>query len=341
MVKGLAVDGVSVHFGDTAALDGVSLEVGAGRVLAVLGPSGCGKSTLLRVIAGLQPPDAGAVRWDGADITAVPTHRRGFALMFQDGQLFPHLDVTANIAYPLRRQGVSRSDAKARALELLDLVGLAGFGDRRPTSLSGGQQQRVALARALAAQPRLLLLDEPLSALDRDLRERLAVDLRRILTETGTTALVVTHDHAEAFTVADDAVLLGAGRVVQRGAVEQLWRAPVDVEAARFLGYRTVLTGAPALAVRQQLGAPGDGPVALRRGALRVVPVGEATWTGQVSHTTYGADDVTLTVDVDGLGQIPVAADEPPPPASLVGLALVPGQVALLARSGLVHSDAT
>lgn len=340
-MSGLEVRDVSVAFDQTQALDGVSLQVATGRILAVLGPSGCGKSTLLRVIAGLQQPDRGAVLFDGQDITSVPTHRRGFALMFQDGQLFGHLSVAANVAYPLRRQGVSRRDAAARAGELLELVGLAGFADRSPRTLSGGQQQRVALARALAAQPRLLLLDEPLSALDRDLRERLAVDLRQILTATGTTALLVTHDHSEAFTLADDAVLLRAGHVVQHGEVADLWREPVDEEAARFLGYRTVLTGQAAIDVRRVLQVPGDGPVALRRGALRVSS-GPGQLDGIAGPSAYGADEVTVQVDLPGLGVLPVTAEAAPVDGASVGVDVVPARVAFLDIPFLdVHRAAT
>lgn len=328
-MNGLEVRDVSVAFGGTRALDGVNLEVATGRILAVLGPSGCGKSTLLRVIAGLQQPDRGQVWFDGEDVSGVPTHRRGFALMFQDGQLFEHLSVAANVAYPLRRQGVSRPEAADRATELLEIVGLAGFADRSPRTLSGGQQQRVALARALAARPRLLLLDEPLSALDRDLRERLAVDLRHILRSTGTTALLVTHDHSEAFTLADDAVLLRTGRVVQHGQVADLWRQPVDEEAARFLGYRTVLTGEAATGVRRALQVSDDGPVALRRGALRVSS-GRGEFAGIAGPSAYGADEVTVEVDLPGLGRLPVSADVPPPSGARVGVNLVPARVAFL-----------
>lgn len=335
-MSGLEVRDVSVAFEQTQALDAVSLEVETGRILAVLGPSGCGKSTLLRVIAGLQKPDSGHVLFDGQDVTGMPTHRRGFALMFQDGQLFQHLSVGANVAYPLRRQHVSRQESAQRATDLLDLVGLAGFAGRSPRTLSGGQQQRVALARALAAQPRLLLLDEPLSALDRDLRERLAVDLRQILSSTGTTALLVTHDHSEAFTLADDAVLLRAGRVVQHGEVAELWRHPIDEEAARFLGYGTILIGQAAIAVRRALKAPGDGPVALRRGALRVSG-GSGRFTGVAGPSAYGADEVTVEVDVPALGRVPVTAEVAPPVGESVGVDLLPSRLAFLN----VHRTAT
>ena len=176
------------------AIDDVSLTLEAGQVLAVLGPSGSGKSTLLRAIAGLEVLDAGRVLWEGDDITALPVHKRGFALMFQDGQLFAHRSVASNVGYALQIARMPRLEQRERVAELLQLVGLEGFEDRRVTELSGGEQQRVALARALAVRPRLLLLDEPLSSLDRELRERLGRDLRRILVDTGTTAVFVTHD---------------------------------------------------------------------------------------------------------------------------------------------------
>jgi thiamine transport system ATP-binding protein len=221
----LELENVSVLFGAKRAVDGVSLEVMHGEVLAVLGPSGSGKSTLLRAIAGLEQ-STGSIRWEGESLDSVPVHKRGFALMFQDGQLFTHLDVAANVAY----------SKKGNVAELLDLVGLAGFEKRRVTDLSGGEQQRVALARALAASPRLLLLDEPLSSLDRELRERLAVDLRSILRETHTTAIMVTHDQSEAAVVADRVAIMDEGRMLQLGTMNQLRARPASDRVARFLG---------------------------------------------------------------------------------------------------------
>ncbi|AKU18649.1 ABC transporter [Luteipulveratus mongoliensis] len=300
-----------MRFGDTVAVDDVSLDLEAGQVLAVLGPSGCGKSTLLRVIAGLQQPDAGRVLFGGQDVTGVPTHRRGFALMFQDGQLFAHLDVAGNVAYALRRQRIPRREIAPRVRELLELVGLPDLGSRRPGTLSGGQQQRVALARALAGRPRMLLLDEPLSSLDRALRDRLGADLRRILTESGTTALMVTHDHDEAFTVADRMAVMREGRVVQQGSTADVWHHPADVETAEFLGYSTVLSGLAAAQI-----VPGAEQVALRPQALRMDPAGELAAT--VTAATQAADVVRLRVDVDEIGpadaighlaQVPQAGD--------------------------------
>jgi thiamine transport system ATP-binding protein len=204
----LEVDGVTVRFGERVVLDEVGATVGAGEVVGLLGPSGSGKSTLLRVIAGLLVPDRGRVAWDGEDLRTVPTHRRRFGLVFQDHQLFPHRDVARNVGFGLSVAGRSQAEIRRRVTELLDLVGLPGFERRGVASLSGGEAQRVALARALAPSPRLLLLDEPLGALDRELHDRLALDLRRLLKEVGIAGLHVTHDRAEADTVADRVVSL-------------------------------------------------------------------------------------------------------------------------------------
>lgn len=210
-MNGLDVRDATVRYGETTALDGVSLAVERGEVVALLGPSGSGKSTLLRAIAGLEPLSEGSVSWAGVDLAGTPPHRRGFGLMFQDGQLFAHMPVAANVAYGLAAARMPRAEQRLRVRRLLELVGLPGFESRSVTSLSGGQRQRVALARSLAPEPVLLLLDEPLSALDRALRERLAADLARVLRETGTTAILVTHDEAEAEAVADRTLRMSAG----------------------------------------------------------------------------------------------------------------------------------
>ena len=267
----LAVRRLTVRYGALAAVDGVSLEIADGGVLALLGPSGCGKSTLLRAIAGIEPAASGSVSWDGVDLARIPVHRRGFGLMFQDGVLFPHRTVAGNIGYGLPAGGRrARADPSARVAELLDLVGLAGYRDRRVATLSGGEAQRVALARALAPRPRLLLLDEPLAALDSALRDQLLVDLASVLTTTGTTAVFVTHDHGEAFAIADKVALMRAGRIVQCGAPQQLWRFPVDAWAARFLGCRAVVRGRP------RSGAHGGWLTDTAVGSV----VGRATWVG-------------------------------------------------------------
>jgi thiamine transport system ATP-binding protein len=205
----LEVSDVVVRFDGRTVLDGMSLEVATGEIVALLGPSGCGKSTLLRVIAGLHVPDAGRVAWNGDDLAGVPPHRRGIGLVFQDLQLFPHKDVAANVAFGLRMQHVEKHERKERVARLLEMVGLPGYDHRRPSTLSGGEAQRVALARSLAPEPRLLLLDEPLGALDRDLHDRLAVDVRALLQRVGITAIHVTHDEAEARAIGDRLVVLG------------------------------------------------------------------------------------------------------------------------------------
>ena len=203
----LDVAGIVVRFGERAVLDGVSLHVDDGEIVAVLGPSGAGKSTLLRVIAGLIRPDSGVVALEGVDITGRPAHLRNIGMMFQDEQLFPHLDVAANIAFGPRMHRWSTSSIRERVDELLGVVGLAGFAERRVDRLSGGEKKRVALARSLAPRPAVLLLDEPLTGLDRELHDRLIGELGDVLRTTATTAVLVTHDHDEAAEL--------AGRVVQ------------------------------------------------------------------------------------------------------------------------------
>lgn len=211
-MSALVVTDVSVRFDTTTVLDGIALSVSDGEIVALLGPSGSGKSTLLRVIAGLLVPDTGRVEIDGIDVTDVATHKRGTGMVFQDEQLFPHRDVGENVAFGLRMAGVGRPTRDARVEEMLALVGLAGFDRRRVTDLSGGEAKRVALARALAPSPGVLLLDEPLTGLDTDLHDRLAIDLRAVLTNTGTTAVHVTHDRTEADVVADRVVTLDSLR---------------------------------------------------------------------------------------------------------------------------------
>ena len=257
---------VSVSYDGQPAVVDVSLALPDGEVLAVLGPSGCGKSTLLRAVAGLEPADAGRIAWDGRDLAGVPTHKRGFALMFQDGQLFSHLTVARNVGYALRLRRAPRT--AERVEELLELVGLAGYAARLPSTLSGGERQRVALARSLAVEPRLILLDEPLSALDAGLRERLAGDLREILRAAGTTALMVTHDHEEAFAVADRLAVMrdGQGRPAgrdRRGVAAA--RRPADGALPRVRPGPARPCGVPAAARRGSRRTPPRSPYAVPR----------------------------------------------------------------------------
>jgi thiamine transport system ATP-binding protein len=315
----LSIDHVSVAYDGVPAVIDASLGLEDGQVLAVLGPSGSGKSTLLRAIAGLEPVGSGRIAWDGTDLAGVPTHKRGFALMFQDGQLFGHLSVARNVGYALRLRRTP--NAAERVRELLALVGLEGYDDRLPATLSGGERQRVALARSLAVQPRLLLLDEPLSALDAGLRERLAHDLRDILREAGTTALMVTHDQEEAFTVADRIAVMRAGRVVQQGDIAAVWRAPADAETALFLGYAQVLEGEPAGVLLRAAGLPDvDAAVAVRRSA--VVVADDGPLAGTVVSARVTPEQIRVVVDIDGIGQLDAVArlDTHPAPGDRVSM---------------------
>ncbi len=239
-MTGLVVDDVTVRFGEVVALDRFSLEAASGEIVAVVGPSGSGKSTLLRAVAGLEPLVGGRVLLDGRDLAPVPTHRRGLGLMFQDHGLFSHLSVADNIAYGLRIAGRPKPEQRRRVTELLELVGLGGYGERRTTELSGGEAQRVALARALAPEPGLLMLDEPLGSLDRALRDQLTGDLRRLLNRLGQTALHVTHDQAEAFALADRVAVVANGRPMAIGTPAELWADPGSRFVARFLGHPNI-----------------------------------------------------------------------------------------------------
>ncbi len=240
----LLVERLSKRFGAAQALDGLTLEVRPGEFLALLGGSGSGKSTLLRLVAGFETPDEGRIQIAGREMAGLPPQARPCAMMFQSYALFPHLSVTENIGYGLRRAG---GFSAARVAELLELVGLAGLGGRRPSQLSGGQQQRVALARALARKPPLLLLDEPLAALDAGLRAQTGAELRRLQRETGTTFVMVTHDQAEALALADRIAILTGGALAQIGPPQEVYARPATRFVAEFLGAANILDTAEGL----------------------------------------------------------------------------------------------
>ena len=239
----LTLEKVSWRYAGEWLLKDIDLTLTSGEILCLLGPSGSGKTSLLRVVAGLENPDLGRVRLDGVDLAHIPVHGRNFGMMFQEFALFPHKDVFQNVAFGLDVRRIQMSEKKKRVLEMLSLVGLSGFEARRVDSLSGGERQRVALARSLAPEPKLLMLDEPLGSLDRELRDRLAADLRHILKMVGVTAIFVTHDHAEAFAVADRVAVLNNGRLEQIDAPEDLYRQPKTDFVARFLGFKNRLKG--------------------------------------------------------------------------------------------------
>lgn len=224
-------------------LQGVSFTVQQGETICLLGASGSGKSTILRIITGLEDCEAGSVMWDGTNLNAVPVHNRNFGLMFQDYALFPHMSVAENVGFGLKMKGVARAEQDVKIKAALSLVDMDAFINRRVTDLSGGEQQRVALARALAPEPKLLMLDEPLAALDRALRDQLVEELRHILARTGVSAIYVTHDQQEAYIISDRMLLMNDGRIVQEGKPAELYRRPNSLWAATFLGISNQLDG--------------------------------------------------------------------------------------------------
>jgi len=304
----LEVVNIWKSYKDQPLLTGVSFEVPAGETVCLLGASGSGKSTLLRIIAGLEQPEQGQVRWAGQDLGPVPTHKRFFGLVFQDYALFPHLDVSENVAFGLRMLVLSQSEIKLRVAEILDKVNMSGFADRNITDLSGGEQQRVALARAMAPNPRLLMFDEPLGALDRSLREELMVEIRRVLRASGVPAIYVTHDQEEASYLADRVLLLHEGLIVREGTAAEVWSDPGSVWAAKFLDAGNVLEGSyqPGGLVRTGIGSlplacnhihrPGEIiPILVTRRGIRQVQDGNIG--GAVTDVIFQRGEYKVTLD--------------------------------------------
>lgn len=297
----IRVEAVDVHYGAKQVLQATDLSVAAGEFFTLLGSSGSGKSTLLRVIAGLLDPSAGTVCIDDRDVTAVPTQRRDIGFVFQNYALFPFLNVAENIEYGLKVAKRSAHERAVRVDEMLDLVGLGDLRDRRPDQLSGGQQQRVALGRALALSPSVLLLDEPLGALDRGLRQELGGEIRRIQQETGTTAVYVTHDQEEAFILSDRLGVMTDGRIVQVGAPADVYKWPDDLFVAEFLGRTNQLLGTTS-ADGRRIDFPGGSyvtahqPAAAARDGVAVVRPEQIDVRAQ-PHTGPGWDELgTATV---------------------------------------------
>jgi len=242
-MQGLDIISIHKYFGENHILKGISFQQAKGEILALLGPSGSGKTTLLEIIAGLIEPDQGDCTWNGKSLLGIPAHQRGFGLMFQEYVLFPHKNVYNNVAFGLKMAGEDRETAEARVQKVLELVGLPGFEEREISTLSGGEQQRVALARSMAPEPRLVMLDEPLGALDRTIRERLIIELREILKGADQTAVYVTHDQEEAFLIADRVVILGEGKTAQVGTPQGIYYHPNSSYIAQFLGMTNLIEG--------------------------------------------------------------------------------------------------
>jgi spermidine/putrescine transport system ATP-binding protein len=260
------------RFDDVVAVDALSLEIEHGAFFALLGPSGCGKTTTLRMIGGFEEPTSGRIELDGSDVSGLPPYKRDVNTVFQSYALFPHLTIFENVAFGLRRKKVRGDKLRERVVESLELVGLAGLEQRKPRQLSGGQQQRIALARALVNRPRVLLLDEPLGALDLKLRKEMQLELKRIQSEVGITFVHVTHDQEEAMTMADQIVIMNRGRIEQQGTPSELYERPRTAFVASFLGISNLLRGEVVAADRVRLtdGTEVEVPLAGRTGAVQI-----------------------------------------------------------------------
>jgi len=336
----LELTSVTVGYGSEMILTDLDLAIGTqgATITALLGPSGCGKSTLIRAIAGLEPLSAGTITFDGVDLAPTPTHRRDFGVVFQDGQLLPGRTVADNVGYGLRVRRWRKPDITRRVAELLDLVDLPGLGDRKVTELSGGQQQRVALARALAPRPRLLLLDEPLSALDRQLRDRLALQIAEIIGATGTPTIVVTHDHSEAAMMADRIAVMDHGRIVQDDHPEKLWRAPRTERIAQFIGCTTICGADISAGVlhsplgRVSVDLPDGGVrIGLRPEAVVATPVadGSSGVIGTVRHVASLPEGARVRLAVAGL-EVDAVGDRRLGVGDEASIALDRGRIAII-----------
>lgn len=302
----IKLSALTKRFGDVAAVDGVDLEIAEGEFFSMLGPSGSGKTTVLRLIAGFDQPTSGTVSLFGRDVTTVAPFDRDVNTVFQDYALFPHMTVLDNVAYGLRVRGISRTVRHARAREALDRVRLADFADRKPTQLSGGQRQRVALARATVVEPKALLLDEPLGALDLKLREQLQVELKELQRSLGITFIFVTHDQEEALTLSDRIAVFNNGRIEQLGTPAELYERPVSSFVAGFVGTSNIFDDAISLAL---LGRRGCNSIRPERIALTIGGRTEGTTApGTIAEIIYLGTSTRILVDLDVGERITVLA---------------------------------
>jgi putative spermidine/putrescine transport system ATP-binding protein len=334
------------RYGQAWALDHVDLEIRSGEFLTLLGPSGSGKTTLLTVLAGFTLPDSGSLKFGEREVIDTPPHKRGVGMVFQNYALFPHMSVAGNVAFPLKLRGVPRDEIAQRVEQALELVRLGGFGPRGVDQLSGGQRQRVALARAMVFEPRIMLMDEPLSALDKQLREHMQIELRQLHDKLGMTTVYVTHDQREALTMSDRIAVISGGRIMQLDEPRQIYERPTCRFVAEFIGDttfvpvelsqgRVLLQGQP-LQLQTPVPAQGDWVLVLRPERLRLVgadaPTGLNLLQVRLQSLVYQGDSVLLQVRLtdDTLTGIRLA------PAELAGLSLQPGS---LITVGLAASD--
>ena len=314
------LQGVVKRFDDAVAVDGISVEIPSGSFFALLGPSGCGKTTTLRMIGGFEEPDEGAILLGGKDVVGLPPHKRDVNTVFQSYALFPHLTIFENVAFGLRRKGVDGEHVKRQVEEMLELVGLTGLGARRPRQLSGGQQQRVALARALVNRPQVLLLDEPLGALDLKLRKQMQLELKAIQHDIGLTFVHVTHDQEEAMTMADVIAVMNRGRIEQLGPPTELYERPATAFVASFLGVSNLLRGTITAPDRVRIeagdelhvplgGRTGEVAFGVRPEKIRLGPPreGENALSGTVKETAY-VGVATQYIVATGAGELVVYA---------------------------------
>jgi spermidine/putrescine ABC transporter ATP-binding subunit len=317
-IGNVAIRNARRYFGSVRALDGVSLDVKAGEFVALLGPSGSGKTTLLMTVAGFEIPDAGTIHVDGIDITEREPSQRNLGMVFQRYALFPHLSVGDNIAFPLRMRGVALEERKRRVEAALETVGLAGYATRLPSQLSGGQQQRVALARAIVFEPPVLLMDEPLSALDKNLRERMRLEIKRLQQQLGITVLFVTHDQEEALVMADRIAVMDHGRLIQEGTPRELYTDPKNAFVAAFLGETNFLSGTVVETQEQstlfrvdngaivhgRLVQPSSGRARLsvrpEHIVISDVPIGAAALKATLRDVIFAGPSLIVLADIEG-----------------------------------------
>ncbi len=310
----LQVIGVHHSYGEVAALNDISLTIGDNEFFALLGPSGCGKTTLLRAISGFETPSTGEILLDGKDLISQPAHKRQVNMMFQSYALFPHMSVEKNISYGLVSEGLDKSEVRTRVGDILDTVGLSAFAKRRPGTLSGGQQQRVALARAIVKRPRVLLLDEPLSALDRKVRAEMQLELKRLQHEVGMTFVVVTHDQEEAMSMADRIAVLNKGNLEQLATPVELYSKPATRFVASFIGSANLLDGTAVVGavsvegvatipVTHDLPVGSSATLVLRPEDATLVVAGEGILDGVVIDTFFLGGSSTVSLAVDGLAR--------------------------------------